>query len=98
LGYTFTSEATQVWITDEIGEFQAGSAFLHEQVGALIAIGLSVLFSTIWGMRIPMLLGGLFFWMLGFYLLIWMPENAYLLHKTKMGGGSSSLIFPNQSG
>jgi DHA3 family tetracycline resistance protein-like MFS transporter len=62
-GYTFTSEATQVWITDEIGEDRAGSAFLHaaqfEQVGALIAIGLSVLFSTIWGMRIPMLLGGL---------------------------------------
>ena len=102
LGYTFTSGATQAWITDEIGEDQAGSAFLHaaqlEQVGALIAIGLSVLFSSIWGMRIPMLLGGLFFWMLGFYLLIWMPENAYLLHKTKMGGGSSSLIFPNQSG
>jgi DHA3 family tetracycline resistance protein-like MFS transporter len=81
LGYTFTSGATQAWITDEIGEDQAGSAFLHaaqlEQVGALIAIGLSVLFSTIWGMRIPMLLGGLFFWMLGFYLLIWMPENGF---------------------
>jgi DHA3 family tetracycline resistance protein-like MFS transporter len=81
LGYTFTSGATQAWITDEIGEDQAGSAFLHaaqlEQVGALIAIGLSVLFSSIWGMRIPMLLGGLFFWMLGFYLLIWMPENGF---------------------
>ena len=81
LGYTFTSGATQAWITDEIGEDQAGSAFLHaaqlEQVGALIAIGLSVLFSSIWGMRIPMLLGGLFFWLLGFYLLIWMPENGF---------------------
>ena len=86
LGYTFTRGVTQTWISDEIGEDQAGSAFLHaaqfEQLGALIAIGLSVLFSTIWGMRIPMLLGGLFFWMLGFYLMIWMPENAYLLFST----------------
>ncbi len=88
LGYTFTSGATQAWITDEIGEDQAGSAFLHaaqlEQVGALIAIGLSVLFSTIWSMRIPMLLGGLFFWILGFYLIIWMPENAFIRKSTSV--------------
>jgi len=85
LGYTFTSGATQAWITDEIGEDRAGSTFLHaaqlEQVGALLAIDLSVLFSSIWGMRIPMLVGGLLFWILGFYLIIWMPENAFI-HKS----------------
>src|SRR5512136_3456728 len=29
LGYTFTSGATQAWITDEIGEAAAGKAFLR---------------------------------------------------------------------
>jgi len=81
LGYTFTSGATQAWITDEIGEDQAGSAFLHatqvEQVGAFIAIGLCVLFTYRWGMQIPMLLGGIFFWILGFYLLVAMPESDF---------------------
>ncbi len=88
LGYTFTSGATQAWISDEIGESQAGSAFLHaaqwEQIGALIGICFSVLFSTLWGLRIPMLLGGLFFWILGFYLIIWMPENAFVYKPTSL--------------
>lgn len=86
LGYTFTSGATQAWISDEIGEDRAGSAFIHaaqwEQAGALVGIGLSVLLSSIWGMRIPMLLGGLFFWILGLYLIIWMPENAFIRKST----------------
>ncbi len=88
LGYTFISGATQAWISDEIGEDQAGSAFLHatqwNQVGALVGIGLSILFSSFWGMRIPMLLGGLFFWILGFYLIIWMPENAFVRKSTSL--------------
>lgn len=102
LGYTFTSGATQAWITDEIGEDQAGSAFLHaaqlEQVGALIAIGLSVLFSTIWGMRIPMLLGGLFFWLMGFYLIIWMPENAFIRKSTSVKTSMEGFVQTIKSG
>ena len=86
VGYTFISGATQAWITDEIGEDQAGSAFLHAtqwaQIGSLIGIGLSVLLSSLWGMRIPMLVGGLLFWLLGFYLVIWMPENAFVRKST----------------
>jgi len=39
LGYTFTSGATQAWITDEIGEAAAGKAFLRsDQVGNLTAL------------------------------------------------------------
>ena len=35
-GYTFTSGATQAWIVDEIGEEQAGEAFLPDSaVGRL---------------------------------------------------------------
>ncbi|HSQ26803.1 MAG TPA: MFS transporter [Anaerolineales bacterium] len=39
LGYTFTSGATEAWISDEIGESQAGKAFLRaSQIGLLAAL------------------------------------------------------------
>src|SRR5512141_2487814 len=47
LGYTFTSGATQAWITDEIGEDDANRLFLRAtQVGlfaSLIGMGASIL-------------------------------------------------------
>ena len=40
LGYTFTSRATQAWISDEIGEVEVGRAFMRaNQVGNLMALG-----------------------------------------------------------
>ncbi len=51
LGYTFTSGATQAWISDEIGEEVAGQAFLRGnqvgQAGSLLGILLSVLLGQI---------------------------------------------------
>ena len=39
IGYTFTSGATQAWITDEIGEASAGKAFIRaNQVGVFAAL------------------------------------------------------------
>src|SRR5512136_1319953 len=47
LGYTFTSGATQAWISDEIGEERAGATYLRgaqaARIGELVAIPLSVL-------------------------------------------------------
>src|SRR5512138_3652675 len=47
LGYTFTSGATQAWITDEVGEQDANKLFLRgTQVGlfaSLVGMGLSAL-------------------------------------------------------
>ncbi|PKO14892.1 MAG: MFS transporter [Chloroflexi bacterium HGW-Chloroflexi-10] len=81
VGYTFTSGALQAWISDEIGEEKAANAFLHaaqvEQLGALAATGLSVSLAIWSGMRLPMLLGGVLFWVLGFYLMARMPEHGY---------------------
>jgi len=41
MGYTFTSGATQAWITDEVGETRAANLFLRgaqlEQIAAVIA-------------------------------------------------------------
>jgi DHA3 family tetracycline resistance protein-like MFS transporter len=81
VGYTFTSGALQAWISDEIGEENATAAFLHatqqEQLGGLIAVGLSVLIASLWLLQIPMLLGGILFWVLGGYLLVFMPETGF---------------------
>lgn len=81
VGYTFTSGALQAWITDEIGEEQAAPAFLHatqlEQIGALIAIGLSVFLSAVGSLKTPMILGSVLFWVLGFYLILRMPETGF---------------------
>ncbi len=81
VGYTFTSGALQAWITDEIGEESAAPAFLHatqlEQIGALIAIGLSVFLSAIVSLKTPMILGAVLFWVLGFYLIFHMPETGF---------------------
>ena len=81
IGYTFTSGALQAWISDEIGEERAASAFLHatqlEQIGALIAVVISGLLASIWRLQLPMLLGGILFWLLGVYLMVFMPESGF---------------------
>ena len=81
IGYTFTSGALQAWISDEIGEERAASAFLHatqlEQIGALIAVVISGLLASIWRLQLPMLLGGILFWLLGVYLMVFMPETGF---------------------
>jgi DHA3 family tetracycline resistance protein-like MFS transporter len=81
VGYTFTSGAFQAWITEEIGEENAASAFLKatqwEQIGALAAVALSVLTAAWWGMQVPMVLGGLLFFVLGIFLILFMKEHNF---------------------
>jgi DHA3 family tetracycline resistance protein-like MFS transporter len=96
LGYTFTSGALQAWISDEIGEERAASAFLHatqlEQTGALVAVGVSGLLATLWQLQLPMLLGGVFFWLLGGYLVIYMPESGFSKPEHKNQNSMQSMI------
>jgi DHA3 family tetracycline resistance protein-like MFS transporter len=80
IGYTFTSGAVQAWISDEIGEAAAGKAFLRgSQVG--MAAGLAgIMISTLLAdMRInlPIQVGGLAMFPLGFFLALWMPETGF---------------------
>ncbi len=101
LGYTFTSGATQAWITDEIGEAAAGRAFLRsnqvQQVCAVFGIGAGML---IGGVRIslPLQLGGLMLIALSLLLALIMPETGFhpapredrnswqhMLHTTRAG-------------
>ncbi len=80
LGYTFTSGATQAWITDEIGEAAAGKAFLRSnQVGnlaALFGIGAGMWLGTL-RINLPILLGGGGMALLSLFLALWMPETGF---------------------
>lgn len=79
-GYTFTSGAAQAWISDEIGEENAGQAFMKatqlEQFGGMLGLGLS-LWLAAYRINLPILLGGGLFFPLGFYLIAFMPETAF---------------------
>ena len=80
LGYTFTSGATQAWLSDEIGEAQANRAFLRANqfdlggalLGMLIAIPLGNL-----AVNLPILSGGIAVAAIAPLLAIWMPETGF---------------------
>ncbi len=80
LGYTFTSGATQAWISDEIGESRAGRAFLRSsqlgQIASLLGIGLGVLVGSL-QINLPILLGGAGVIMLSLVLAVIMPETGF---------------------
>ncbi|MBN2303469.1 MAG: MFS transporter [Anaerolineae bacterium] len=79
-GYTFTSGATEAWISDEIGEQRAGRAFLRGSqvgmIGGLAAIPLAVALGTA-SIRLPIVTGGALFVALGVYLVLVMPEDGF---------------------
>ena len=80
VGYTFTSGATDAWITDEIGEAAAGKAFLRSnqigQIASLGGIGLGILLGSL-RISLPIQVGGVFIALLGFLLILIMPETGF---------------------
>ena len=78
VGYTFTSGATQAWISDEIGEAAAGPVFLRGAqmrllgilIGTLCSVGLGV-----FNIQLPMVLAGAGMLALAGVLLLVMPER-----------------------
>lgn len=80
VGYTFTSGATQAWISDEIGEAAAGKAFLRStqiaQITGLLGTGLGILVGVI-RVNFPILLGGGCLIVLGMFLAVVMPESGF---------------------
>lgn len=83
IGITFTSGATQAWLSDEIGEAPANALMLRVSVTqrylALLVIPLSVLlaFSSL---QVPIIVGGLGFLMLTLFLALNMPETNFRPH------------------
>ena len=80
LGYTFTSGATQAWISDEIGEDQANKLFMRAarfgQYAALLGTGLAVLVGGE-NIAMPIRWGGMGVLLIGMVLLLTMPETGF---------------------
>jgi DHA3 family tetracycline resistance protein-like MFS transporter len=80
LGYTFTSGATQAWITDEVGEETANKLFLRgTQVGllaSLLGMGASILVGAN-NVALPIRMGGLGVVLIGIALMLVMPETGF---------------------
>jgi DHA3 family tetracycline resistance protein-like MFS transporter len=80
LGYTFTSGATQAWISDEIGEDDANKLFLRAtQVGllsSLIGMGLAAFIGAN-DVVMPLRVGSAGVLLIGIILAIIMPETGF---------------------
>ena len=80
LGYTFTSGATQAWISDEVGEDTANKLFLRgTQVGlfaSLIGMGLAMLVGAN-NVALPLQVGAFGVILIGLTLMVIMPETGF---------------------
>jgi MFS transporter, DHA3 family, tetracycline resistance protein len=80
LGYTFTSGATQAWISDEIGEDDANKLFIRAtQIGlfaSLIGMGLATLVGAN-NVATPLRVGSAGVMLIGVILAIIMPETGF---------------------
>jgi DHA3 family tetracycline resistance protein-like MFS transporter len=80
LGYTFTSGATQAWITDEVGEGSANKLFLRAtQVGlfaSLVGMGAATLVGA-HNVALPIQAGALGVFLIGLTLFVIMPETGF---------------------
>lgn len=80
VGYTFTSGATQAWISDEIGELRANRAFLRAnqlgQATALLGLGAGALIGSL-RISLPIQVGGGSILALAVILALMMPENGF---------------------
>ena len=80
IGYTFTSGATEAWITDEVGEAEVGPVLLRGNqagmdgaiVGILLGTGLGLV-----AIQMPIILGGIGYLLLTTALLRSMPETNF---------------------
>lgn len=80
VGYTCLSGAFQAWLADEIGETEAGRAYLvgsqWNRLGGIIGI-LSTAFLATFSLPLPIFLGGMVMLLLATYLWLFMPENGF---------------------
>ena len=80
LGYTFTSGATQAWISDEIGEDAANQLFLRAaQVGlvaSLIGMAVAMLIGAN-NLALPIQVGAAGVFVIGLVLVFIMPETGF---------------------
>jgi DHA3 family tetracycline resistance protein-like MFS transporter len=80
LGYTFTSGATQAWLSDEIGEAQANRGFLRanqfDLTGALLGMLVAIPLGNL-AVNLPILTGGFAVVAMALVLAMFMPETGF---------------------
>ncbi len=80
LGYTFTSGATQAWISDEVGEEKANQLFMRATRVGLVASLLGMGFAMFIGAKnvaLPIQFGAVGVLLIGFILIFIMPETGF---------------------
>ena len=81
LGYTFVSGANVAWVTDEVGEAPASALYLRgaqmANFAALGGIAASVALGSV-ALWLPVFAGGVVYVCLGLFLLVAMPETAFV--------------------
>ncbi len=80
LGYTFTSGATQAWISDEIGEDPANKLFLRATQVGLFASLIGMALATLIGannVALPLRVGSAGVMLIGITLMFIMPETGF---------------------
>lgn len=80
IGFTFLSGAQEAWIADEIGEDQAGPAFLRGSqaatVGTIVGIPIAIGLGSI-DLALPIVAGGVAIVALGGFLMLAMGETGF---------------------
>lgn len=90
IGITFTSGASEAWISDEIGEDRSGPAFMRAaQLGQITAIAGTLIGITLGSVQInlPIVIGGVLTSLLGVVLIVVMPEVGFKRHHGGQPGG-----------
>jgi DHA3 family tetracycline resistance protein-like MFS transporter len=80
VGYTFTSGATQAWLSDEIGEDNANRAFLranrYDLAGALVGMLVAIPLGNL-AVNLPIVTGGILVSAIAVALALFMPEHGF---------------------
>jgi len=80
IGYTFTSGATQAWLSDEIGEENANRALLRgnqfDLAGALVGMLIAIPLGNI-AVNLPIVTGGVLVSMIAVALTLFMSEHGF---------------------
>ncbi|MDO4264305.1 MAG: MFS transporter [Deinococcus sp.] len=80
VGYTCLSGATQAWLADEVGEAAASTLYLRgsqvSRLGGMAGIPLAAALA-LWGLNVPVALGGVTLLTLALWLRLRMPEQGF---------------------
>ena len=94
-GYTFTSGASEAWITDETDEETAAGLFLQAEqrslLGAVLGIGIGMMIG-LYRYDVAILLSGIGLFLLAAYLFVAMKETGYQPHGTLHGNPYTTLL------